>query len=156
MKNTISLSALAFSLLATANVFAGQVAASTTVNPVQCTKLSGDVAVMISANVEAAYSCGGTAIVVGACSKAGQTKTRSLNCTVTAPASGGTATVYSDPSCTGVGGATNVYNVTGPSVYTGNSAGGNVGQGPLVTGGGGTCGAAAVETKVFEISGANS
>jgi hypothetical protein len=144
MKKTISLPAILLGLLAASNVFAGQLTASGTVTPVQCTKLSSDVTATVSKNVQVGYACGGSAIYVGACSTAGQTKTRGLPCAVLSNANGGTPTVFTG-TCTS---ATGTYNVTGPTMYLGNSSGGQVSGVPLSDAGGGTCTAAAVETRV--------
>lgn len=142
MKKSTYLSALLLGLMAASNVIAGQLAASGTITPVQCTKLSSDVTATISKNVEAAYACGGNSIYAGACSTAGQTKTRSLPCGIVSNATGGTPTTYTG-TCTSNTGS---YTVTGPSLFSGSSSGGQITQSPISSSGGGTCNAASVET----------
>jgi hypothetical protein len=141
MKNLLSISSLAFGLLASANVFAAASTIGTTVGPsttpvnqVQCDKLSGDVTITISRNVWAAYDCNngtpGSAIKVGTCSTAGQVKSRTASCSTTNAS--GSPTTWNYNGCSAVGAA---VTVSGAGFYVANSSGGAVTQAASTTAG---------------------
>jgi hypothetical protein len=144
MKKLLSISSLAFGLLASANVFAAATTVGTTVGPstntvnqVQCDKLSGDITLTISRNVWAAYDCNngvpGSAIKAGTCSTAGQVKSRTATCSTTNAS--GSPTTWNYAGCSAVGGTTTV---SGAGFYVANSSGGAV-VGTSSTSAGATC-----------------
>jgi hypothetical protein len=141
MKKLLSISSLAFALLASANVFAAASTVGTTVGPststvnqVMCDKLSGDVNITLSRNVWGAYDCNngnsGFAIKVGTCSTAGQIKSRTASCNTTNPS--GSPTTWNYAGCSTVGGA---VTVSGAGFYVANSSGGAVTQASSTTAG---------------------
>ena len=163
MKNIFAISALAAGVLFSAGAMAGQMTASGVVTTAQCmdtagvaSKLTNDVNVTLSANVQAAYVCnvtgtnGVNSIHVGACSTAGSTKSRTISCTVTGTAPDGVTPVYNDASCNGTAGQT--FTGIGPSAYTANSAGGQVTPNFLGTTATTTCTAANIETRLQAIA----
>jgi len=141
MKKLLSISSLAFGLLASANVFAAASTVGTTVGPstntvnqVQCDKLSGDITLTISRNVWAAYDCNngvpGAFIRVGTCSTAGQTKSRTATCSTTN--GNATPTTWNYSGCSAVGAA---VTVSGAGFFVANSSGGAVTQAASATAG---------------------
>lgn len=147
MKKIIITSALAILSLSGAAHADGinYLTGSGSVTTVACTWLSSDVKVSLSNKVVAAFDCetAGTnqTMFVGTTSALGTTKTRTMNCAVSAAgADVNTPPTCNDGSCTATasstgGTCTGTFTVTGNTLFSASSSGGTVAAGQL----GGSC-----------------
>jgi hypothetical protein len=140
MKKYLTIAALAvgaaFSSGAIAQVTTpGQVVGDVTITVPNCTLLSSDVRVTISAGNQAAFSCNtaGSVITAGACSANGANRTRTVACSWSPDPTDPTIQVPTDTSC---GTDPNVtptpnYTITGRAAFVGQSTGGRIGVRPI-------------------------
>lgn len=119
----------------------GTLTGSGQVSTTQCTWINSNVSVSLSNGVVAAYDCATSAtnvIYVGTASQRGTTKTRTMQCAVTATDAGTDTTTCNNSSCTSTppsdaAGATcdGTFEVTGNTLFSASTNGGSVAAGAV-------------------------